>query len=146
MADVICLLESKGVSKHKCATMSEAEMIAKAGGRDILIAYPIVGPNLARLARFVNDYPETTVRVVVDSADVARGLSKIAAGFARPLPTLIDLDVGMGRTGIAPGDEAFQLCLLIERLPGLVFDGLHAYDGHLRESDPIARRRRPAPG
>ena len=47
----------------------------------------------------------------------------------------------MGRTGIAPGEEAFQLCLLIERLPGLVFDGLHAYDGHLREIDPIARRR-----
>ena len=141
MPDLIRLLESKGISKHKCATMSEAEMIARAGGRDILIAYPIVGPNLARLGRLIREFPETTFRAVVDDEQVARELAKIAAESERRLPTLVDLDVGQGRTGIAPGNKAFELCLLIESLPGLIFDGLHGYDGHLREVDPVARRR-----
>ena len=61
-------------------------MIAKAGGRDILIAYPTVGPNLARLARLIGEYPESTIRVVVNNADVARGLAKIAAGLRGRCP------------------------------------------------------------
>lgn len=141
MPDLIRLLESKGISKHKCATMSEAGMIAGAGGRDVLIGYPLVGPNLKRLERLIREYPETTFRVTVDDAEVAVCLSTIGAAADRRLPALVDLDAGMGRTGIAPGDKAWELCLTIERLPGLSFDGLHAYDGHLRESDPIARRR-----
>ena len=37
-------LEALGIRKHKCATIAEAEMIAAAGGADVLIAYPLVGP------------------------------------------------------------------------------------------------------
>ena len=46
MPDLVRLAESMGIHKHKCATIAEAEMIAAAGGTDVLLAYPVVGPNL----------------------------------------------------------------------------------------------------
>jgi D-threonine aldolase len=140
MPAIVKMQESLGLHKHKCATIAEAEMIAGAGGQDILIAYPLVGPNLGRLVRLIEAYPESTFRAVVDHPDAARELSRAVAPLSHPLPTLVDLDIGMGRTGIAPGEEAFQLYMLIADLPGLEPDGLHAYDGHQRASDPAERR------
>ena len=110
MRAIVALQESLGLHKHKCATIAEAEMIAQAGGRDVLVAYPLVGPNLGRFTRLVRAYPQTTFRALVDDPEMARALSKAAAGLDRPVPTLLDLDVGMGRTGIAPGDAAAALC------------------------------------
>src|SRR5947209_1317096 len=46
-----------GVTKHKCATPAEAEMLAAAGAPDVLIAYPLVGPNADRLARLAERFP-----------------------------------------------------------------------------------------
>ncbi|MEM6978564.1 MAG: alanine racemase, partial [Planctomycetota bacterium] len=51
------------------------------------------------------------------------------------LRLMIDLNVGMDRTGIAPGDDAFELLWTMCRLPGIIPAGLHAYDGHLRDAD-----------
>ena len=67
-------------------------------------------------------------------------------GLDRPLPVLVDLEVGMGRTGIDPGDPAFELYALVDRLPNLVPDGLQAYDGHIHDVDPAARREAARPG
>ena len=146
MPAIVRLAEGLGIHKHKCATIAEAEMVASAGGRDVLIAYPIVGPNVARLAKLSRTFPETTFRVLVDHPDAARALSSGLDGCARPLPVLIDLEVGMGRTGIAPGDEALALAALVARLPNLALDGLQAYDGHIHDFDPEARRQAAAPG
>ena len=59
---------------------------------------------------------------------------------------LVDLEIGMGRTGIAPGDAAASLYALIAELPGLEPDGLQAYDGQIRDFDPIERRKSAQPG
>ena len=117
-------------------------MIARAGGSDVLIAYPIVGPNLKRLAKLVERFPEVKFRVILDDIDVAEALSQ---GMNPPLSVLIDVDVGMGRTGIALAEVAnfYRHC---EQLPGLSVVGLHAYDGHIRESDPIVRKVAAQPG
>jgi D-serine deaminase-like pyridoxal phosphate-dependent protein len=146
MPAVVRLFEEKGVTKHKCATIAEAEMVARAGGADVLLGYPMVGPNVERLARLVRTFPETTIRSVVDHPESARALSSALEGTGRPLPVLIDLEVGMGRTGIAPGDAALELALLVDRLPNLEFDGLHAYDGHIHDTDLEERRRSARPG
>ncbi len=140
MPAVVKWCESLGITRHKCATIAEAEMVARAGGTDALIAYPLVGPNLDRLARLVAEYPATTFRVTVDNPDSARALGEAMAGATRPLPVLLDLDVGMGRTGIAPGPEAEALYELVDTQPDLLPDGLHAYDGHLQITDPAERR------
>ena len=52
----------------------------------------------------------------------------------------------MGRTGIDPGEPAAELYALIDRLPNLAPDGLHAYDGQIKESDRDARRHAVHPG
>lgn len=134
MAEIVRLSESMGIRKHKCATLAEAEMVAAAGGTDVLVSYPLVGPNVKRFANLVRGYRNTTFRATVDASESARALSEALAGSDRPVPVLLDLDIGMGRTGIEPGDEAAELYALVDRLPNLVPDGLHAYDGQIRDS------------
>jgi D-serine deaminase-like pyridoxal phosphate-dependent protein len=141
MAEIVRLAESLGIHKHKCATIAEAEMAAAAGGTDVLLAYPLVGPSVKRFAHLVRGYHATTFRATVDHADSARALSAALEGLDRGVPVLVDLEIGMGRTGIAPGEPAGELYALLDRLPNLVPDGLHAYDGHIHDSDPAARRR-----
>jgi D-serine deaminase-like pyridoxal phosphate-dependent protein len=140
MPALIHLAESMGIRKHKCATIAEAEMVAASGGHDVLIGYPILGPNLARLAKLIPAYPSTTFRATVDHPEAARALSAVAVHLEGPLAVLVDLDVGMGRTGIAPGDEAADLYGLVDALPNLEPDGLHAYDGQIRDLDLAERR------
>jgi D-serine deaminase-like pyridoxal phosphate-dependent protein len=141
MPAIVRMQEALGLHKHKVATIAEAEMTAAAGGRDILIAYPLVGPNLDRFVRLVQAYPTTTFRALVDDPDATRALARAASVLGKAVPTLVDLDIGMGRTGIAPGDDAVRLYELIGNLPTLEPDGLHAYDGHQKATDPAERRR-----
>lgn len=143
MADVVRLAESSGIRKHKCATIAEAEMVAAAGGTDVLLAYPLTGPNLKRFVHLARGYRATTFRATVDNPDAARALSAAAEGLDSPVPVLVDVEIGMGRTGIQPGDAAGELYALIEQLPNLVPDGLHAYDGHIHDTD-LAQRRHAA--
>jgi D-serine deaminase-like pyridoxal phosphate-dependent protein len=130
-ADVIRMGLACGITKHKCATIAEAEMLARAGAADVLLAYPMVGPNVGRFVALSAAFPATTFHAVVDAPEHIHQLSDAAAGLDRPVPTLLDLDVGMGRTGVEPGDAAARLYEMIDRLPWLDPDGLHAYDGHL---------------
>lgn len=139
MPALVRLSEQYGVKKHKCATIAEAEMAAAAGGTDVLLAYPLLGPNIARLARLLNAYPATTFRATVDDPEAARALSAGLQRTGARLPVLVDLDVGMGRTGIAVGPGATDLYALVASLPNLAADGLHAYDGHLQQTD-VAER------
>jgi len=140
MAEIVRIEESLGIRKHKCATLAEAEMVAAAGGTDVLLAYPLVGPNLKRFVHLVRGYRSTIFRATVDHPDSARALSAAVEGFDVPVPVLVDLEIGMGRTGIPPGEAAAELYALLDRLPGLVPDGLHAYDGHIHDTDLTARR------
>ena len=135
MAEIVRLVESSGIRKHKCATIAEAEMVAAAGGTDVLLAYPLTGPNLKRFVQLVRGYRSTTFRATVDHPDAARALSAAAEGLVAPMPVLVDLEIGMGRTGIQPGEAAAELYALIDELPNLVADGLHAYDGHIHDTD-----------
>jgi D-serine deaminase-like pyridoxal phosphate-dependent protein len=84
--------------------------------------------------------PGTTFRALVDHPDSARALSEAVQDLDRPVPVLVDLEVGMGRTGIDPGEPAAALYALIARLPNLKADGLHAYDGQINETELEARR------
>ncbi|HEU5118000.1 MAG TPA: alanine racemase, partial [Isosphaeraceae bacterium] len=63
----------------------------------------------------------------------------------RRLPVLIDLDLGMGRTGINP-EKAPALIEHVRDLPGLTLEGLHGYDGHQRDRDLSARAQAARPG
>lgn len=140
MAEIVRLAESMGVKKHKCATIAEAEMTAAAGATDVLLAYPLTGPNLKRFVQLVRAYRATTFRATVDHPDSARALSAAAESLESPINVLVDLDIGMGRTGIEPGQSAAELYALVGKLPNLAADGLHAYDGQIHDSDLGQRR------
>src|SRR4051794_12677210 len=64
MPGLIRLATAAGITKHKCATIAEAEMIARAGGADVLVAYPLVGPNVERFHKLRDAYPATIFRAV----------------------------------------------------------------------------------
>lgn len=119
-----------GVTKHKCATIAEAELLASAGVPDVLISYPLVGPNVGRLAALARLFPATAFSALVDCETGANGLATAAAESGRPIGFLVDIDVGQNRTGLLAGDSAMSLYATAAQLPGLVPQGLHAYDGH----------------
>ncbi|HVM51104.1 MAG TPA: DSD1 family PLP-dependent enzyme [Candidatus Acidoferrum sp.] len=111
-----------------CAKLGEAEVVAAAGIRNILIANQVVGPlkirRLLELARCAEPM------VLVDSAENVRMLSEAAVSAGARLGVLIEVDVGMGRCGVAPGQPALDLARVVASSPGLRFDGLHGYEGH----------------
>ncbi len=128
-----------GITKCKCATIAEAEMAAGAGVQDVLLAGQITGPNIGRFLALGQAFPQTRFSVIGDDAVALENVSAAAVAAGVTVEMLLDLDVGQHRTGIAPGAEALALYRMIASLPGLVPGGLHAYDGHLHQSDVAAR-------
>jgi len=139
IAEMIRLQLAHGITKFKCATIAEAEMAARAGAKDILLAYQPVGPNVERLLTLCGDFPQTRFSCVADNVGSIRELSDAAAKASTRLEVLIDLDIGQNRTGVAPDSHAFDLYRLIASLPALMPGGLHAYDGHIHNAD-VAER------
>ncbi len=140
MSEVGKLLMNEGVTKFKCATIAEAEMLAIIQAKDVLLAYQPVGPKILRLLQLVKAYPSTAFSCLVDNIDNARHLNEVCAAQNSVLPVYIDLNIGMNRTGISP-EDAPALVNVIRQLPALRLAGLHAYDGQLRDTD-IAERTR----
>jgi D-serine deaminase-like pyridoxal phosphate-dependent protein len=137
--EIVRLWLESGVRKHKCATLAEAAMLAECGAPDVLIAYPLVGPNGPRLARLAERYPETRFATLADHPDAVRELANAVAARRQRIDVLLDVDVGQHRTGIPLGPAAAELYATIARLPGLAPGGLHVYDGHNRQEDPGER-------
>lgn len=137
-AEILARQLDRGIRAVKCATLTEAALAASAGVPDVLISYPLVGPNLELFARLLSRWPETRFSALVDSA---AGLEAFArTSFPKPPELFLDLDVGMGRTGIAPGPEALSLVRVLHGGGPLRFAGVHAYDGHIHDADPAIRR------
>ena len=133
------LMMEAGISKFKCATIAEAEMLAICGAPDVLLAYQPIGPKLYRFIRAINAYPETKFSCLVDNLVAATEISVTALIENIEITVYIDLNVGQDRTGILPDEKALQLYLTCDRLPGLKPVGLHTYDGHLHHRDLATR-------
>jgi D-serine deaminase-like pyridoxal phosphate-dependent protein len=129
--EIVRLELEAGITKHKCATLAEAEMAASCGATDVLLAYNIVGPNCQRLVKLIKTFPDCKFSVLADDHGALRTLSECLAGES--VEVLIDLDVGQHRTGVAPGNEAITLYESLTSLPGVAVGGLHVYDGHHRQ-------------
>jgi D-serine deaminase-like pyridoxal phosphate-dependent protein len=139
LAELVRMQIEEGITKFKCATIAEAELAAGAGAKDVLIAYPVLGPNVERLLRLTRKFREIKFSCLADDATAIRALAQAFSSSLRPLELLLDLDCGQHRTGIEPGTKALELYRLIASLPALKPGGLHAYDGHVHEPD-LAKR------
>jgi D-serine deaminase-like pyridoxal phosphate-dependent protein len=138
--EIIQLELAAGITKHKVATIAEAEMAASCGAPDVFLAYPIVGPNCLRLANLIKRYPQTCFRVQGDHAGALDALSQVLVREGVTVDVMLDVDVGQHRTGIAPGPEAQAIYELIDRLPGITPGGLHIYDGHNHQESIVDRQ------
>jgi D-threonine aldolase len=121
---------AEGLSKFKCATIAEAEMLALCKAKDVLLAYQPVGPKLNRFIDLIKCYSETTFSCLVDNAAAVAELSQGAVAHHLRIPVYLDLNVGMNRTGIEP-EKALSLYKDCINLPGIQPAGLHVYDGHI---------------
>ncbi|MDG2129655.1 MAG: D-TA family PLP-dependent enzyme [Fuerstiella sp.] len=141
MAEVVRILLQKGVTRHKAATVAEVEMLADAGAKDISFAYNPVGPNIARVVELVRKYPDIKLSVTTDHPAPLRQLSATLAAAGLSVGVMLDVDVGLHRTGIAADtDGALQLYQEIEQLDGLTPAGFHVYDGHQHQESLDERR------
>ncbi len=141
-AEVIARQVELGITQFKTSTIAETEMCAAAGATDVMLAMPCVGPNAQRLAELALKFPETQFASVVDAPETLRLLAAAAQQHKIMLGVYLELDCGMGRTGILPGDEAAILAHAMKDTPGLQFRGLHAYDGHIHDDSVDVRRER----
>jgi D-serine deaminase-like pyridoxal phosphate-dependent protein len=134
-------LASKGETKFLCAKLNEAEVLAGAGIKDILVANQIIGPR--KLARLCELAKRVKVRVCVDDAGNVAEMGKAAREAGIVLEVLIEVDVGMNRCGVLPGDPALALAREIAKQPSLRLVGLQGYDGHLQLlPDKVEQRKR----
>ena len=109
-----------------CAKLAEAEAMAAAGVGAILVTSPIVGPaQAARAARLAATLPD--FRIVVDHAG---GVAELAATATGPIQVLIDVDPGLGRTGVHDAAQASQVARAIAAQPNLKLIGVQCYGGH----------------
>lgn len=112
-----------------CAKLGEAEVLVEHGFDNLLIANQVVGPQkTARLAQLARSARMT---VAVDHIEQAHAISQAATAANATVHLLIEVDIGMGRCGVAAGEPALVLARKLLDLPGVTFDGLQAYEGHL---------------
>lgn len=139
--EILAAQRAAGISRFKCATLAEAEMAARAGARDIVVAYPLVGVHIERFVRLLRAFPDAAFRPIVDHPAPLAALGEALAAAHLEVDALLDLDSGMHRTGVPIGETAESLYRQIARTPGLRPGGLHCYDGHIHDRDLEARSR-----
>jgi D-serine deaminase-like pyridoxal phosphate-dependent protein len=109
-----------------CAKLGEAEIMAAAGINDILIANQIVGE--AKVKRLISLRERANPIVAVDSPLHLAALAAGSPNPARPLRIVVEIDVGMHRAGVEPGEAAVELAEAIKAHAGLQFVGLMAWE------------------
>lgn len=148
MEEIVKMQLVAGITQFKCATIAEAEMLAKAGSKNILLAYQLNFTKAKRFLTLIKKYPLIEFASLVDNFDSAKMLNDLFKKVKKIANIFIDIDAGMHRTGIAAGnklpavvgvpannDPLFNLFLELQKLSNINFQGLHIYDGHIRDEN-----------
>lgn len=129
-----------GANGITCAKISEAEVFAAAGISNILIANVIAGEKKADRFAALCRWSDPTI--CCDHFTQAEQISRACQRAGSNGRILVDVNIGMNRTGIRPGKDAVELAQAIDQLPGVTLTGIMGYEGHLlRISDPEEKRR-----
>lgn len=129
------MMMAAGIYKFKCATIAEAELLANCGAKEVLMAYQAIGPKLKRLIELIKQFPATSFSFLTDNLHSAKEQAEICEASGIIGSVYIDINVGMNRTGIAPGDEALIVYRFCHEVSGIKIKGLQVYDGHFRNPD-----------
>jgi D-serine deaminase-like pyridoxal phosphate-dependent protein len=126
-----------GAAGLTVAKVSEAEVMLGASPAGILVAFPVIGK--AKLERLASVARQTRATVALDSIFAARQLSEAARAARVTFGVLAEMDAGLGRVGVCPGEPLVELARSIARLPHLKFEGIAFYPGHIRDLDEPGR-------
>ena len=131
-----------GVCVQKTA---EAEALAAGGVNNIYISNEVIAPaKLQRVAALAQQLAARNgqLAIAVDSVEGIHRLVAASEGMALGLiHVLVEIDVGQGRCGLAPGPAAVPLVEVIAQHPQLTFSGLQAYHGRAQHFRTLAERR-----
>jgi D-serine deaminase-like pyridoxal phosphate-dependent protein len=115
-----------------CQKLGEAEVMAAAGIDDILITYEIVGEQKwRRLAQLKH---QAKVCTVVDSEEVMAPLAGYMQKEGLQHEVLIEINTGLNRCGVLPGEPALRLVQRLQQYPSLKFKGIFTHEGHVYNS------------
>ncbi len=114
------------------ATPFEAEVMSQVSN-DLLLAYPPVGAS--KLTRLSDLPPSVDLKVGLDSLEVLEPLAKSAAAVGRTFGILVELDAGARRVGVTDLATVVAMAKAAADLPGVRFDGLMFYPGHIRTAE-----------
>ncbi|MGN6247669.1 MAG: D-TA family PLP-dependent enzyme [Ginsengibacter sp.] len=142
MAEIVTMLMDAGISKFKCATIAEAEMLAEAGAGTVLLAYQLNFAKAKRFLSLIKKIPSINFSSLVDNLDSAKLLIELFVEENLIPKVYIDVDAGMHRTGIEPDEKLFQLYSNLQKLQNLKCLGFHIYDGHIRDEDFSERKQK----
>jgi D-serine deaminase-like pyridoxal phosphate-dependent protein len=137
--EITSLMLEAGITKFKCATIAEAEILGMCNVPDVLLAYQPVLGKVRRLVSLMDKYNATQFSCLVDNANTAAMIAVEAQKAKVDIAVFIDVNIGMNRTGVLPKDviALYEFCTMQK---GIVVRGLHAYDGHIYSSD-LAQRK-----
>jgi D-serine deaminase-like pyridoxal phosphate-dependent protein len=126
-------LVARGIKTAKCATTLELVAALESGMEDVVVAFPLMVPNAARVREIAAAHPERRISTLVESVDQIDEWRRSAVGV------FVDLNPGMDRTGMAE-DHFEEVGEFIDQVQkaGLRFCGLHHYDGQIKNTDPSA--------
>lgn len=133
------LMMQAGISKFKCATIAEAEMLAQCEAPDVLLAYQPTGPKIERLLKLMQQYPSTHFSCLVDSIDAAKSIADKVVQYQMSIDVFLDVNIGMNRTGALP-ENAVKIYEACSALAAIRLVGLHGYDGHINDTDLALRQ------
>lgn len=111
------------------AKVGEAEIFAKGGFNDILIANQVV--DLGHIKRLIELNKSSLVRVCVDSKKNITDLNHLADKAGVKLEVVMEIDIGLGRNGVKPGQPTLEIANFISEKKSLKLVGLQGYEGHL---------------
>ncbi len=136
---IIERLRAAGWHAVTCATLREAEFAATLAVRDILIANQVALEKLSRAARLARLADPI---LALDHPDQVTAASDAAHREGVRFRAIVEVDIGMRRAGVEPGQAALELAAQIDRAPGLELVGIMGYEGHLLDVPDLDQKRR----
>ena len=131
-AAVLRMQMEAGISAFKVATIREAELLAENGVKEVLIAHILMHPKkLDRFVRLKRKFSDLSLRTIVSRPEHLEVISQAASACGSDIDVYIDLDTGMNRTGVQPGEEAGRLYAQAAATPHLNVLGVHIFDGQM---------------
>ena len=132
--EIVAMQMDMGITKFKCATIAETEMVADLEAKEIILSYPLVGPNIKRFVELSKCYERSKIYAIGDDISQIQKLSECAVKNSLKIPFLLDVNMGLDRTGVKM-DCLYEMYKRVAQLSGVRICGLHCYDGGRHEND-----------